>query len=234
MQNKLEKLIRIVFKKWSSAHARIDEAHPSEEEMCCFWENKLSEEETLRLKKHLLNCAPCAESLFAQFSLTLSEEREVPPELLDRAKALLGWDDSGLALDILLRIKEKTLELINTCGDVLLGQELVPAPVLRSRAIKDFKDEVTILKDFKDIRVEVKVENKGSSSFNLTILAKHRDTQKVIKDLRFSLLKEEIELESYLAGSGQVTFEHVLLGNYRVEISNMDMKLASIKLDVTA
>ena len=81
-----------------------------------------------------------------------------------------------------------------------MGQELVPAPILRSRQIKDFKDEVTILKDFKDIRVQAKVENKGANAFSLVILVKERHTQRIIKDLRIRLLKDGAELECEYVG----------------------------------
>ena len=43
--------------------------------------------------------------------------------------------------------------------------------------IKDFKDEIIILKDFKDVRVEAKIENKGGRAFSLTVAAKEKKTQ---------------------------------------------------------
>ena len=151
---------------------------------------------------------------------------------MELVKNLLNREEDIPLLEILLRFKEKAIELINTTGDVLVGQELVPAPVLRSRLIKDFKDEVTILKDFNDIRVQIKIENKWGKVFNLKLAAKQKHTQKIIKDLRVTLLKDDLELESYLTDSGSVIFEHVLLGKYRLEISAIENKLASILLDI--
>ncbi len=121
---------------------------------------------------------------------------------------------------------------MHTSGDILVGQELMPAPILRSHKIKDFKDEVIILKDFRDIRVEAKIENKGTKAFNLTIRVKDKQTQKIIKDLRVTLIKDDLELESYVADTGVVTFEHVLLGKYTVKIANLENNLASILLDI--
>ena len=123
---------------------------------------------------------------------------------------------------------------MNTTGDILVGQEFVPAPVLRSRKAKDFKDEVTILKDFKDIRVEVKIENKVGEAFDLTVLVKEKESQKVIKDLRVTLLRGDLELESYLNDPGKVIFENVLLGKYTIEISTLESKLASVLLEIKA
>ena len=231
MQNKIERLIGLVYKKWKLDELKVTSWHPDEEALACFLEGRLEDEESAQIKEHLLACDACAEA-FA-LSLKLNEEAEDPPEeLLARVKNSVLSEQKSLILEIALRLKEKALEIINTTGDVLLGQELVPAPILRSRQIKDFKDEVTILKDFNELRVEAKVENKGKDTFNLIIVVKQKETQKVLKDLRVTLMKEDLELESYLADTGSVTFEHVLLGKYRVEISTIENNLASILLDI--
>jgi hypothetical protein len=54
----------------------------------------------------------------------------------------------------------------------------------------------------------------------------------LIKDLRVTLIRDDTELESYLSDSGKVVFEHVLLGKYMVEISNIENKLAMIEIDI--
>jgi hypothetical protein len=129
-------------------------------------------------------------------------------------------------------LKDKALEILETTGDVLVGQEFVPHPVLRSRKIKEFKDEVTILKDFKEIRVEVKIENKENRGFDLVIFVKDKLSNRIIKDLRVTLIKDDLELESYLSNYDKVVFEHILAGKYIIEISNIEDKVASILLDV--
>lgn len=232
MQDKLERLIKMVYKQWKKEMPRVEGPHPDEETFVCFLEGRLSRQEEARIKAHLVSCDNCVEILAIQAKLKVSEIEQVPKGLIEGVKNLVKQEDKSLVLEIILRVKEKVLEILNTTGDVLVGQELVPAPILRSRKPKDFKDEVTILKDFKDIRVEVKIENKGTKAFSLTVLAKEKETQKIIKDLRVTLLKDDLELESYLADIGSVTFEHVLLGKYTVEISTLESKLASILLDI--
>lgn len=232
MPDKLERLIRMVYKQWKKGLPKVEEPHPDEETVVCFLEGRLSSQEETRIKEHLISCDKCTEVLAIQAKLKPGDAEKVPAQLLEGVKNLVKQEDKSLALEIILRVKEKALEILNTTGDVLVGQELVPAPILRSRKPQDFKDEVTILKDFKDIRVEAKIENKGTKAFSLTVLAKEKETQKVIKDLRVTLLKDDLELESYIADTGSVTFEHVLLGKYTVEISTLESKLASILLDI--
>jgi len=232
MPDKFEKLFKLVFKSWKLNHTQKAVEHPDEEILVSFIEGRLSEEESTLLKEHLIACEMCAEAVALNLSSGGGETREVPDELLTKVKSSLVVKNDPSILEIILQLKEKTLELINTTGDVLVGLELVPAPILRSRSIKDFKDEITILKDFQDIRIEAKIENKGGQVFNLNILIKQKQTQKTIKDLRVSLIKDNLELESYLTDSGTVIFEHVSYGKYIVEVSTVDSKVASILLDV--
>jgi hypothetical protein len=74
--------------------------------------------------------------------------KDVPVYLLERVRRLvLGGMD---ILEILLNLKERAWEIIQAGGDVLVGQELVPAPVLRSRQIDNFKDSLSIIKDLRE------------------------------------------------------------------------------------
>lgn len=235
MQDKTEKLIRLLYRKWSRGAHEGQESHPDEEDLACFLDGRLSEDEQERIKAHILHCDTCTEAVALSLEIDPPEAARLPEELLSRVKELgAAQSDAISVLEIILRLKEKVLEVINTTGDVLVGQELVPAPVLRSRAIRNFKDEINILKNFQDIRVEVKIEQRGRGIFGLTVVIKDKLSQKVVKDLRVTLIRDGVELESYIGDSGKVIFEHVLLGKYTVEICAVDSRLASILLEVKA
>ncbi|MBP7836204.1 MAG: zf-HC2 domain-containing protein [Candidatus Omnitrophica bacterium] len=234
MGDKIERLIGAVYKRWKKSRFDEVDKHPGEEALACFLDGYLSEEENERLKAHLAVCDDCAEACALSLNAEAAELKEVPGELLDKARAVLSLRDKPLALEIFLRLKENILEIAKVNGDILLGQELVPAALLRSRDIKDFKDEVIIFKDFQDIRVEVKIENKGGKYFNVLLQAKHRFAPHVLKDLRVTLVQGDLELESYLSETGAVSFEHVSLGKYRLEITSLENRLASVILDVKA
>ncbi|MDD4893826.1 MAG: zf-HC2 domain-containing protein [Candidatus Omnitrophica bacterium] len=233
MPDRIEKLIKAAYKKWKDGLPPSDaKLHPGEEEMACFFEGKLPPEDNERIKAHLINCEACAEVFAIQLKLKPISEKEAPKDLVEFAKTLVPPKDSLSVIEIAVKLGQKALEILNTTGDVLVGQEFVPAPVLRSRQIKEFKDEVTILKDLKDIRVEVKIENKHGQAFDLIIFIKDKQTHHIIKDLRVTLLKEDLELESYLTVSDKVIFEHVLAGKYIIEVSGVENRVASILLDI--
>lgn len=231
--DKLEVLIKSVYKSWQSAQKQQQQAgHPGEEALACFLEGRLSAQEVEAVKAHLISCRDCSEALSVNLGMEPLEEKELPQEVLTYIRGMLATEDRGSLLEIALQFKERAIEILRTSGDVLFGQEVVAASLLRARKIKDFRDEVIILKDFKDLRVEIRVENKSGKAFDLRISIKHKQTQKAIKDLRVTLIREDVELESYLTDSGTVSFEHVLLGKYKLEISNIDDKLATVLLDI--
>jgi len=232
MENKLEGLIRLAYRKWKKDSVRAEDDHPDEEILACFLENKLSEEESEPVCAHLIACRPCLEAVVVQSGLKVSEIEELPGGLLERVKGLAGSIGRPLVLEIILKAKEKLLEMLETNGDILVGQELMPASILRSRQIKEFKDRVTILKDFQNVRIEVGIESKEAPGVNLTVMAKEKQTNKLIQDLRVTLIKDGLELESYLSDSGSVTFEQVLPGRYSIEITVSQDKLATVKLDI--
>ena len=233
MSIEFDKLIKVVYEKWKAKLPGDKLAHPHEESLSAFIENRLSSrEEKERIKRHLLSCDKCAQIVALSIKLESVPELEPPAGLLEASRDLINKAISGQTLEIMLRVKERLLDLINTSGDVLLGQELVPAAVLRSRKISDFKDEVTILKDFGDIRVEAKIACKENGNFDLQVIIKDKLSQEVKKDLRVSLIKGDVELESYISESGKVVFEHVSLGKYTVEIFNLRDKIAGILLDI--
>ncbi len=231
MTDKLDGLVKAVYQRWQKGAGPRD-AHLDEEAMACFFNSCVSSEESEQIMAHLAVCAACAERLALSLSVESAELKDVPVELLDKVREILNLKGRVSSLEIFLRLKEDLLEIINVTGDILLGQELVPAPILRSRNIKDFKDEVTILKDFKDIRLEVRVENKKEKYFNVTIKAKQKQSSRPFKDLRMTLIKEGVELESYFSDFGSVIFEHILFGKYSLEVSSASGKLASVVLDI--
>ena len=231
MQDKIDRVIKALYESLRSVNKK-EMAHPDEESLVCFLENKLPSGEAESIKEHLIICDSCAEVAAMHIKLKPDEAKDIPEVLLRRAKDLVSQDAKQEILEIFLKLKEKALELLGTTGDILVGQEFMPAPVLRSRNITDFKEEITILKDFKDIRAEAKIENRKGKLFSLTIIVREKATQKVMKDLRITLIKNDIELESYLTDSWRATFEDVVLGRYTVEISSIDNKLASILLDI--
>lgn len=233
MQAKNELFIKHIFRNWKKRN-KISQglSCPDEESLACFMDNKLSRQEANELKLHILNCKDCLETVIALNKLRGAEAKDVPAELLEKVKNIAGSALKDLIMEVALAFRGENIELLNSPGDVLLGQELVSAAVLRSRKISNFKDEIIILKDFDRLRVELKIDNKRSNKFQVQVTMKDRGSQKLIKELRVTLLKDELELESYIGSSGVVVFEEVIVGKYKLSISSDEKIMATITLDI--
>ena len=259
MFNNFEKIIRFIYRERKSSAAFMSQDHPSEEEMACFLDDKLPVNDKQMMIKHLIGCGVCTEYLSTQLKIQPHLSLDVPAPLLEKIKKLILQETGENLLEIFLKLKDRALEIIQTTGDVLLGQELIPAPILRSRKINEFKEEVSILKDLQHIRVTAKIQYKSTQSFNLTItvtdkwpqghglasnsqshrpqghgLASNSQSQRVDKNLRITLIKDDLELESYINDSGSGFFENILSGDYIVEISRQGQREAVIDLKVQA
>ncbi len=231
MESNLEEAIKLVYGKWKELRVKPVGDHPDEETLACFCENKLTEEESASVCSHLTGCQRCMDCFLAASRPQVSEAGGSPEQLLERVKRLADSANISLTMEVALRIKEKILELLETNGDILVGQELIPAPILRSRKISEFKDAVIILKDFQEVRVELRLV-KDPAGCNLGVTVREKSTSIPVRDLRVTLIKENIELESYVTDIGTVTFEQVLPGEYSIEASAAGNKLAAVNLKI--
>ena len=231
MQTKLECLIKAVYRRYKAILPKIFLAHPDEETLVCYFEGCLTDKETEAVKRHLLECEICAEAFAVRIGIGVPEDLSIPDSLIAEVKELMIG--SMPVLEILLKLKDNLFDLLRTNGDVLVEQEWMPASLVRSRKIKSFKDEITILKDYDDIRLEVKIDSKGKDIFNLNVYVKEKQISRPIKDLRISLLKDDTELESYIVPSGRVRFEDIMPGKYKIEISGIESKMIFFLLDIS-
>lgn len=232
MPEDIDKIIKKANEAWKASVRGTHDEHPDEEIIACFLEGRLSQEDDDRIKLHAASCHLCSERLAVQSRLRVNEDAVVAENHILKAKELVKGPITLTVLEIAVQLKDGLIELLNATGDVLVGQEFIPSPVLRSRNIKDFKNELLVLKDFRDTRVEIKIENKQAKLFNISVAAKEKETQRTLKDLRISLFREGSEIESYHVENGKAVFENVLPGKYTLEIAGTEEKLALIHLEV--
>jgi len=230
MNAKVEKVIKIVYRRWKKDSPVLELKHPDENVLACYLDDKLSAQEKEAVKNHLIACDICARIVNMSLSIKDDPLELFPQEaMLDLGK-LMELQRNNL-LEALLELKDRAWEIIQTNADVLMGQELIPASLLRSRQISKLKEEVALLKDFNRVRVEVRLHSQGAERFNLNVTVKDKFTQKIIPGLRITLFQDDLELESYASQTGSVVFENAACGKYRIEISSND-KLAAISIEV--
>ncbi|MGE5308797.1 MAG: zf-HC2 domain-containing protein [Deltaproteobacteria bacterium] len=228
MAGKPDELIRSVYREWKKG--REPGLHPDEETFVLFIDGKLSSEEALKLKQHILSCPECG--CLARCHLVSQPPAESPSEpLMEKARTLIAQRLGKHAMELVLESKEQLLHILEVSGDVLVGQEFVPAAVFRSRQTAGFRDAVTVIKDLERVRVELKVEKK-EKTFAVTVTAREKENQGTPGDLRVSLLKGGVELESYVPEAGQAVFGHILPGRYMIHLTSSSDDLAALFLEI--
>lgn len=231
MSDRIERFVSMAFSDWKKDNTEAGR-HPDEEEIACFLEGKLGVQESEKFRGHLAACDECARLLAAELYSYPPGLIDVPAASLSAARAMVN--DSGLMrpLEIILKIRDFGFEIVKASGDILFGQEFVPAAVLRGRHITDFKDEVVAVKDFPKARIEVRIQSGKNAGFHVTVSVKDKRTQRPLPDLRVTLFKDDKELESKITAKGKVSFEHVAAGRYVVTVTGQKDEIARLVIDV--
>jgi len=232
MQEKIEQVIAKIYHSWRERLIRPQEDCPDDETLACFLEGRLPEKESRQLKMHLIGCDRCLELI----ALISQEAAEVPlpQELVERAKELVMRQEKAQSgfIEIILGLKEKTIDLIKASGDILFGQEVTRLEVLRGRKVKDFGQEVKIIKDLGEIRVEAGLENRANYTARVTVKLGDIKTAKPVEGLRITLIRAGQDIESYIAETGKAVFDNVSVGSYAIEISTPESIIGKIMLEI--
>jgi hypothetical protein len=88
MESKLERLIKLVYRRWKRDSVKLYGEHPDEETIVCFLDGRLTEKENRAIMAHLISCGRCAEIFAVQAELELSQTEEMPESLLRKFKDL--------------------------------------------------------------------------------------------------------------------------------------------------
>ena len=227
----IEKIIKSVYRLYRANHRDSKSSCPSEEDLVCYCEGRLSGVDSEVLARHFISCPRCAESALV-FTKKLQENKVVPASLFKQIESCLSPKDSSVFLQIALAVKEKTLQIISTTAQVLLDNQIIPAPVLRSRDISEFSAGIKLVKEYKGIMVNVDIQNRGKNQVRFSLKLMHKNRHAALPGLRLALLKEDKELESYTAESGNVVFDKLAAGKYIVELIHKADKLGRIHLEI--
>lgn len=230
--DEFEQRLRGAYAAWKKSHAADGSAHPGDETFACFIDGMLSAEEEARVRKHILSCPSCSRELRAH--LTMSFPAEDPPrESVEKVRHALEQRLVASVMDVVVRWREMSLQLESSSGDVLVGQEFIPAGVYRSRQSPRRQETLTVYKDFQDVRIALRIDVKGAA-FSVTVSGKEKETQKAVAGLRISLARDDRELESFHSETGTVGFERVQAGKYTISVSARGKCFAVLFLEIVA
>lgn len=223
----------MVYKAYRQEQPKDSQPCPDEETLVCFSEGRLTKPEIEKIQEHLIICSRCAEILSLLSLKGLQEQKEVPESLLQKAKDLVSpVKVLPTILELVIALKEKALEILDTTGDVILGNEIMPLPVLRSRNIRQFQEEINLIKEFGDVKINLTVEKRGRDKVRISLTLVDKSSLLPLQDLRLSLLKDGVEMESYTVASGNAVFEELDFGRYAIEVYRREEKIGFMVLQI--
>jgi len=225
----IESLIKIVYRRFLEKQALTSGKCLDEEELALFLQDDMDERHSKRVEAHLALCRRCAEITALYCRADKLQEQVVPARLIAKAKALAG---EGLIFDVALRLKESFMELLRTTGNVIRAGDITPVPVLRGRGIREFKEEISLVREFEGIKISLSIDRKDKNRIRIAVILSDKVSLRPITDLRIALFKDNKELESYLAKSGTAVFDGLSYGLYALEISRRDNRIGIIKLEI--
>lgn len=237
MKHRLDELVRIAFRRWKMEQPS-PEVHPDEETFCQALQGTLSHGELRAFQDHLAMCDACADIIAACLdTAAVSEDAALPGELRESAaQAVAAVFPPQEVLEVSVRIKDAALELLKAAGDVLIGQEYVPAAVVRGRGPqeREFRGGLTLVRDCGQLRCQVIIERsvcRQAAGLRLSVKVSERSGAACGQG-RFTLVHEGRELESLCSDNGSAVFESVPVGISRVVFEDKNGRRAQICLEV--
>lgn len=221
----------MAYQFYRQKHKAESHGCPDEETMVCFSEGKLSSLEAQKLERHIVECQRCSQILAILKTAAIEEKEEPSLSLVQRAKDLVKQETTPFILEAIIAIKERALELIQTSANVILGNQIVPPSIVRSRSISEFKEEICLIKEFENLKIILKIEKKEGDIAGLTLEIRKKETDLPLEGVRLVLLKDEIEIESYWAKAGGVFFDNLNFGKYSIQIWQKEL-LGAINIEI--
>lgn len=194
-----------------------------------------SSKESEFIRQHIRGCERCRDIIQMQNNINEEPENidfvQAPPELIEMAKSLVSEKYGHNLLHIKAAFSRHVFNFLNTTGDIIFGPLSQPAALLRD-GHDDKRSNLLIEESFDDLSVKVEIsrgeEDKNSIVINTTDLK----TKKGVKNLRFTLLESDDELESRASPDGKIKFDEIKPGQYTVEINRPDKLVGAIRLQL--
>lgn len=191
-----------------------------------------SSKESEFIQLHIRGCERCRDII--QMQNDISEESEnvafvqAPPELVEMAKSLVSEKYGHNLLHIKAAFGRHVFNVLNTTGDIIFGPLSQPAALLRD-GHDDKRSNLLIEENFDDLSVKVEISRGEGDQNSIVINTTDLKTKKDAKNLRFTLLENDDELESRASPDGKTKFDEIKPGRYTVEINRPDKLVGAVR-----
>jgi len=206
-----------------------------DETIACYVDGLLPENERNYVEKMMNENDELKELIQTQMFVEKEQSKNdlsfMPEYLIQNAKDLVSEKFGSKVLNLVIKFSDKVIETLQSTGEILSGAQLQPAYTLRGDSQEKAKS-VVVRKIFDDVKVEVEISRELDDKNNVILKAIQNQTELPIDNIRATLFKDNVELESYVTKNGKAIFENIKPGHYVIELSYPDKDLGAISIQL--
>ena len=204
-----------------------------DEMLACYAQGLLSAAEREAVKDLIKNDPRLKEELTVQEAICQTEDEslaEIPDDVISKAKNLVSEPFGVHIWNVAVRFSRQTLRALKSDGSPV--DCVVRDPVLSRGSKTELTKSTVIRKGFGVFDIQMEISVKKKSVCCIVIFIKDLKKQSPMNDVRITLIKDNIELESYVTSQGRAVFEDIRDGYCLLEITAPDKPVARITLQL--
>lgn len=202
-----------------------------QEMMAYYAEGLLPPQERRRVADKIARDPAAQESIRIQEHLALmpdAGQAAVPESVLQQAVDLVPACSGGGVWDVVVHLGRTAIEYLTSDGLAVPGT-LGGAPVLRG-SHNGPQRSVVLNKQTSSLKIQMEIFLEDRRGHCVAVDLKKIPAQKSPEDLRVTLRRGDVELESHVARQGRAVFENIRQGRYFLEVTDDHRSLARISL----
>jgi|GEM_PF-4473732 len=202
-----------------------------QEMMAYYAEGLLSPKDHRRVAEKIARDPAAQESIRIQEYLALMHEARqtaVPESVLRQAEDLVPADSGGRVWDVVVHLGRIAIEHLTSDGLAVPG---MPGEALMLRGSDNGpRQSVVLNKQTSSLEIQMEIFLEDRRGHCVAVDLKKISAQKSPEDLRVTLRRGDVELESHVARQGRAVFENIRQGRYYLEVTDDHQSLARISL----
>lgn len=210
-------------------------ACPPEEVLHDLVMNRLPDRQAAEIEDHLCHCDRCVQTLLALADLRAEDPAvqrcAVPDAVLDRLFSNIPLEKQAFTGLFREQVMEKCRSLYHYLIDIFSPrtQQFV---YVRGRCKVVSGNLVVLEKVFKEIKLQIEIEKIRQDASDIKVFTLHPDTGETFEGVRLGLLNTRRELASFMALRGEVLFENLPFGWYKLTVRKADQNLGEVILRI--
>jgi len=232
--NNLAQLLAYYFKHADKSQKTF--ACPDEEVLSDYLQGALEDSVKNDVELHLSQCPRCLDTVLS--ALDSFEEELIPKDytvpygVRKRVLTLVPSDRKKLLIAMWETVRQAGASLHKSFLSIVLPKQQEEFVYVRGSQQVISQNLVVLERVFKDIKLDIEIENIGSNASDIKVTASHPDSGSPLHGVRLNLCNNDREIASFIAFQGEALFERITFGNYRLMAWQNNRKIGEVLLNI--